>query len=203
MSTILAIHGIDTPYGSQWPAEWSDALGMPVTPLRWDSRSKWGDVGRIAMSPDYRRSQVSALLQQVIDRIDDPQMMVLAHSQGSVWMGRVLRAMAATSVWGERIASLPVVFLGSPLHHPVYGGMLNTIGLGGPYPTNPLSIYNNGDPVCASRILGTREPPELDSVRIAIAGDGGHAEHMQYLEHPYTLSVVCDALTYGRFWDKR
>lgn len=199
---LLGIHGIDTPPASAWADDWTAALGVEVTPLRWDSTGKARDLWHIATSPAFRRAQVSALLQQIIDHLDEPRLAILAHSQGTVWMGRVLRALAATSVWRSRALTIPVVFMGSPLHHPVYGGLLETVGLGGPYPATPLSLYNDGDPVCAPWWGKPIDIAYVDAVRIAIAGDGGDAEHMQYWQHPYTQQAVLDALTYGRWWDK-
>lgn len=186
MLRVCAIHGIgnDSASKSSLGARWTrylieGGIDACVDVAEWDSSgSPVRDLARIVTGPKWVYAQAVDVAKQV-DRMRPD--LIIAHS-----FGAVLAAYVSPNV--------PVVAIGSPIGHAVYGRALSLRGLPAmPHPS--YDIFNDEDDVACSRLLGRRMVVDLGwmPVRIAVAGHGAFVlEHRDdlYMRHPLTHRIV-------------
>jgi hypothetical protein len=156
---ILAIHGINTPLSRSYAAAWRAALDLNVIieEARWQSSgSIANDVFQICVNPLTREENIDDITEEVRDFCREPGEKLLLAAERRLATG------------------LPIITIGGPLSHPVFGPALAAVGLRKPTPGEPpLRFWNEHDGVCCSRFLGARQPAWMGAVRIAVAGDTG------------------------------
>lgn len=137
----------------------------------------WGSTGRIlsdiTMMGNLGPKMVAGVREQLY--LQRPALIV-AHSMGSA----LARAAAHVS---------PVLHIGSPVGHPIYGRALDMMLRGAREPS-PMSmeLWNADDPVANHWLLGRRAVP-WEQRRLALAGHKGFGEHAfaGYVRHPLFL----------------
>jgi alpha-beta hydrolase superfamily lysophospholipase len=150
------------------------------------------DILSIATRPSWLERQVASVVLAIEDT--DPSVIV-AHSCGAVLAAAALRRIRV---------DLPLICIGSPIGHPVYGAAFASIGLRGAVGgAQCVDIWNADDPVACSPILGRSNTSALgwDSRRIAVAGVARWvAEHADrhYLTHHATRMAVMEAMCSSR-----
>lgn len=181
--TIFAVHGINTPLDVPYAGDWKAALDLgdiEVVEARWESTGTvTGDVFKILLHKREREEAIKAVEDQLRDFVEMPgeRKLLLAHS-----MGEPLLCAAERRVQ----SGLPIITVGGPLSHPVFGNALASVGLRRPTPGKPpIRFWNRHDGVSCSRFLGARQPGWMDPVRIAVAGDKGWV-----VEHDATLYLA-------------
>ncbi len=179
----LCVHGIN--YGGEdYAASWQRALwraGVVVrcVPAPWSSTGTIaGDLAGMCFSPGFRDRAVDEVRERIeLVRPD----LIIGHSAGQ-----------PVGIEAARLAGYtgPILTIGGPLSHPVYGRALRLVDMGEhPIPAKVLHLWNADDGVCCSRLLGTRHPGWMAEARIAVAGFGGWVrEHPAelYLDHAKT-----------------
>ncbi len=186
MIRVLAIHGIATPRTDCYGARWAAYLGSDVEVVegRWPSTGFiTADLARLVGEPGLRERCVGDVLEAVDGRRFD---VVVGHSAG--------QAVALEVARQRPDLARRVVTFGGPATHPLWGRALRKRGWLAPLNDHtPIHLFNDGDGVSASPLLGYRDAPGLTNVRIAVAGrDGYVGEHRDvvYLAHPHVALAI-------------
>jgi pimeloyl-ACP methyl ester carboxylesterase len=186
MIRVGAVHGIgnDSASRSSLAARWGGYLieagvDAMVDVAEWDSSgSPIRDLARIVTAPEWVNRQRDAVMSQLRDIRPH---IVIAHSFGAV---------LASGITGRA----PIVAIGSPIGHALYGRALSMRG-NASVPPSSYDCFNDEDDVASSRVWGRRDTSALGwtPVRVAVAGRGAFAaEHRDdlYLRHPVVLNIV-------------
>lgn len=189
---LFCVHGVNTPMDYKYLEDWHPALrGQGVraslTEGRWESSGTLTrDVFAVLTSRDYREHQIERLRNEFEKwRFracrDRAPHVVLAHSMGQPLMIEVLRRAGGPKT--------PMVCVGGPLNHPVWGrSMWIAGGLGREIPDGKrvFNYYNPQDLVAASPWLGSHPPQWMTNQKIDIPG----IPKTPVSEHPLEVYVT-------------
>lgn len=208
MLQIAAVHGVNTgPQERRTFAEsWErtlQAIGVPceVTPCPWPSMdSGIKDSLRILWDPWFRDGAVVLVRNAIKDWVKETTgpRIVIAHSMGTPLALDALRDLRSP---------VPLLAIGSPMTHPIFGPRLELAGFGRAWNDRPQppAITNRDDGICALRWLGQRfirRPKGFRVVEVEVEVEAGgepkgwvrEHEAELYLRHPETIREMCGLL---------
>lgn len=197
---VLGVHGVTVvgPYGDVWRRALEDGSGesVDVTEAVWPSTGGFlEDVGLLLASTGFRRRAVDAVSRAIAAFVADHRDGVLiGHSMGQPVLFAALRQLAEAGLVVEQ----PIVTIGGPAFHRVWGPPLRMAGLGRPPPgATVLHFWNRDDPICGARPV---HPSWVTHERVAVAGAGGADEHdaADYLGNPVVARAVVAAAQHRR-----
>jgi len=191
---IGIFHGIDTKPDFKYKHTSEAALGLPkieVVELRWPSTGTIsGDVWELMTSKEYREqciAEATKNLNNALGRYGVLDVLV-GHS-----MGQVMMIEAVKRVWPDGVGVLPpMLSIGGPMSHPLWGRSLRAVGLGKPHKNwNKIAMGWNSDDIIPAWHGWQTNPAGFDPFRIAIAGQGKNEHPMElYLGHPIVREKI-------------
>jgi len=115
---------------------------------------------------------------------EDPHLdIVIGHSMGQVMM---IEAVKALSV------DIPMISIGGPLSHPIWGKALRAVGLGKPDKRwHDIPMLWNADDIVPAWHFWQTNPKGFHPIRIAVAGSFRNEHPMElYLRHPLLRTEI-------------
>lgn len=192
---VLGVHGVTVvgPYAETWQRALEEGAGVTVdvTEAVWPSTGGFReDVMRLIAQPSFRRRAVSAVARAVeAFALTYRDGVLVGHSMGQPLLFAALRDLARDGV----VVDLPIVTIGGPAFHRLWGAPLRVAGLGLPPPGSSVAHYwNEDDPVCGRWPV---HPSWVTHERVAVAGRAGAEEHHAhlYLVNPVVARAVVEA----------
>lgn len=193
MIRLLCVHGIKTPaserrkFAKRWQETlWGAGLETRCHGISWPSTgSTAGDLLKWTTSARYRRQCAEAVrsgLSAVANTHWQTTPVVVAHSGGCVL------ALVALGMMGNSLAGrMPLVMLGNPHHHPVFGPVLGKL-FRPPHNFWQRSFGNRDDGVCS--LFGQMR--DVDRLVIVNSYSSWLKEHpaRNYLDAPEVVDTI-------------
>lgn len=195
------VHGVahdaeaQAKFGDWWTSSIRESAysAIHTTPIRWGSTGSGPvDSSRILRDKTFREAAIadvrSGLRKWWLEYSEHPHKVIIAHSMGTV--------LASAALEGLQV---PLINIGSPITHPLYGTALSLVGLGKGRAFRTLQ--NRDDGICA---LGTplgrwaRSAPgwNAEFVDVEAGPLPWPHEHPQdlYFKHPRFRQVLLEAV---------